>query len=169
MRQIKYQETKDILMHKIKPSPLVSEFSEWFYHKYFAKLLNIDLEVIQPSNLELRYSLLIIIENQAGSFKKTDISINHQVEIKEKFAELSVKHNFENINNPNDIVLISLCFFYEKVKSALIQETLDQATIFLKSKYPEILWLERWQDNIAVIYHTDDQSDENEKKVPTKQ
>ena len=185
IRFAKYQETKDFLLHKAQPSPLISEFANWFLQKYSARLLNIDIEAFKPSELDLKYSLSIIIENRTGNFKESDLSIESKNDIKNKFIELSTKYNFANehkinnkdnyiertthrnfaqIKNLENVEYVFLSFFSEEAKTAFINGTLDEATIFLKNKYPEILWLERWQNNMAVIYHTDAQSDENDKK-----
>lgn len=183
IRFVKYQETKDILLHKVKPSPLISEFTEWFYQEYSAKLLNIDIEAFKPNKLDSKYSLSIIIENRTGSFREADPSVKNKNDIKNKFIELSTKFNFakENkvdhkdnyikrttkrkfaqIKNLEDIEYVFLRFFSEEAKTAIINGTLEEATFFLKSKYPEILRLQRRENNIAIIYHTDIQATNNQ-------
>lgn len=185
MRFAKYQETKDILLQKIKPSPLISEFADWFYQEYFARLLNIDIFVFSPHSSDIKYSLSLIIESRTGSFKSGDLSTERRINIKDKFIELSEKHNFANdhkinnkdnfikqttkrsfpqIKNFTDIEHLSLCFFYEAAKAIIIEETLKEKMESLKKKYPEIFKLQCWQNNIAVIYHTDAQIAENTEK-----
>jgi hypothetical protein len=187
MRFFIYQETKDILLQKVKPSSLISEFGDWFFQEYSTKLLNIDIHAYRPKNEDVRYGLSIITESHVESFKDArlpDLPAKDVTNIKNKFIELSTKHNFANehkinkkdnsiqsttkrnfaqLKNLENIVNVTLYVFSAEAKTSMIWGTIEEATAFLRSKYPEILRLQIWTP-IAIIYNTDAQAAENENK-----
>lgn len=186
IRFVKYQETKNFLLQKTQPPPLILEFASWFFHEYSANLLNIDIYAYEPNSQNVRkYRLSIIIETRTDNFKDIGVYLENIVSIKNKFIELSTKYNFANehkINNKNsyieratkrnfaqlkkleNIVDIPVYIFPEVARLAIIKETLDEATTFLKSKYPEIFKLATWKENLVVMYHSGIQAKENEEK-----
>ena len=182
MRFAKYQETKDFLLHKTQPHPLVAEFADWFFQEYSAKLLNIDIYAFDPDDQGIRhYWLLIIVETRVNDFEGTNLPAEVIFNIKNKFVELSTKHNFANehkinnksnyiqrttkrnfpqIKNLENISNVTLYIFSKEARRTIAEGTLDEATIFLKGKYPEIFRLQVWNP-LAIIYHTDTQIFEN--------
>ena len=87
MRFAKYQETKDFLLHKTQPHPLVAEFADWFFQEYSAKLLNIDIYAFDPDDQGIRhYWLLIIVEIRVNHFEVTTLPAEVLFNIKIKFV-----------------------------------------------------------------------------------
>ena len=159
----KYQETKDILLQKTKPTPLVSEFADWFSQEYYAKLLNIDFTKYNLNGLDVKHSLIIIIDDRTGKIKYPELSLEYRIHIKEKFIELANKYNLAKLQNLGEIENISVCIFSDTSQIVIMEKTIEEATIFLKKKYPEIFILQRWHNSMAIIYHSDTQAEENEK------
>ena len=162
----KFQETKNMILKKVQQDPVTTEFAAWFLQEYSATLLNIELSKFKPD--DPHYLLLLIFENDRHLMQSGEIPKKHVTPILNKFIELSGKHHFSNIKTIEELYL-AYCDFSYTVEVLAIEESLDEATTFLKEKYPEISSLQTsLGTTIAVIYYLDSQANENKENDTNK-
>lgn len=105
LEEKEYNHVIDLIENRIEPSPLLSDFGEWFYDKYKVKLYAYLCDTTITELTRLR-AVLFDHEDSRKFHNGANLDKKYQREIADKFSELSIKYkcNLEYQNPKNVFV-----------------------------------------------------------------
>jgi hypothetical protein len=150
-----YEETKDIALGKVKKSPFLAEFSDWFVRTYSVKILNLEFSKLESSS---RYRLHVIIQNPddyGKMYVETFVpNEEYQKEIAFEFQRLAIKHQFATEEQLKDLFVI-YNDFSEEAKTDANQKAAKEVERLIKGKYSTVWDVYEHFLETVVFYYSD--------------
>ncbi len=150
--------TLDLLNNKIERTPLLNEFIVWAYDELNLTVLNFFLDSI--SNNQPRIKILVWDEND----KKKFLDNNHnydtgkQIQIREKFAQLSLKYNVYTDYQNSDMVFVCIDTFKDELEKRILYTAQDEITSQKSGIIHNITVI---LNSIHIFFETDEQIKES--------
>jgi hypothetical protein len=164
-----YNQTRDIKLGRIKPSPGFLMLSEWLAKQYGIKMLN--AEFSRLPNLKETYRLYIILDStedynkmHSGRFK---MNKSYQETIARNFARIALK---TKLAEPTTLKNVYVVYndFSEEAKTDANWKADKKFRIILKDKYVDVWDVLAMFSSTVVFFYTESQISKNKRDGNTK-
>lgn len=136
-----YEETKNIILGKVKKSLFLTEFSDWFMAAYSVKVLNTRFTKSEIPTAK-GYRLYVIIENTENYQKMFhspfQFNEEYMAQISTEFKRIALKHNFASESQFADM-WIRYNDFSVEARTDTNRKAIGEAKTSIMKKYP-IVW-----------------------------
>jgi len=136
-----YEETKNIVIGKIKKSPFLGEFSDWFMTTYSVKVLNVRFTKSEIPTVK-GYRLYVIIENTEDYQKMFHSPFRfkeeYMAQISTEFKRIALKYNFASESQFTDM-WIRYNDFSAEARTDTNGKAIGEAKTNIMEKY-SIVW-----------------------------
>ncbi len=146
-----YNQTKDMLLGRAKPGPLLVEFSDWFMQTCSGRMLNFQFSKL-PGPGESRYRLYVILANR-GDHRR--IFAGYEGQIADQFRRLALKHRFAD-ESLLEHLFVAYNDFPQEAQTEANWKATPQLKAWALARYPAVVWTVQAAFSTSVVFYYSD-------------